>query len=64
LTEFLRGAIRYFLYIGVCLFGVIYELIQSETVRWPLIGGYLLVIAASLYRMRAQRSAEDENARD
>jgi len=60
--EFLRRTIRYILFIGVGLFGIIYELAKSETIRWPLLGGYLFVIAASAYRLRlhVQEEATEE----
>jgi hypothetical protein len=59
-----RRAIRYFLYIGVALFGLIYELLKSESVRWPLMAGYALVIGACVYvlTVRPQHSAEEESA--
>lgn len=60
--EFLRRTIRYILFIGVGLFGSIYELVKSETIRWPLLGGYLFVIIAAAYRLRlhAQEEADEE----
>jgi len=61
----LRRTIRYIIFIGVGLFGIIHELAKSETIRWPLLGGYLFVIIASAYgmRMRAREEADDENAK-
>ncbi len=58
----LRRAIRYFLYIGVSLFGIIYELLKSESVRWPLIAGYALIIGACIYALtiRAPNPAAEE----
>ena len=65
IREFLRRTIRYVLFIGVGLFGIIYELAKSETIRWPLFGGYLFVIVASAYGMRvhAPANGDDENAK-
>jgi hypothetical protein len=62
LIDFLRRTIRYFLFIGICLFAIVFELIKSETIRWPLIGGYLIVIAVSIYgiRVRSQRRGEED----
>ena len=61
--EFLRRTIRYILFIGVGLFGIVYELAKSEAIpiRWPLLGGYLFVIIASAYgmRRRTQEAADD-----
>jgi hypothetical protein len=37
------------LYIVVSLFGSAYELFFRGEVRWPLIGGYLLLIAIIVY---------------
>ena len=64
MIHFSRRAIRYFLYIGVALFGIIYELLKSEFVRWPLLAGYALVIGACIYGLTARfhDSAEDEQA--
>jgi hypothetical protein len=64
LIKFSRRAIRYFLYIGVALFGIIYELFKSEFVRWPLLAGYSLVIGACIYVLtaRSHHFAEDEQA--
>jgi hypothetical protein len=55
---------RYFLYIGVGMFGIIYELLKSESVRWPLLAGYALVIGACIYVLttRSHDSAEEEQA--
>jgi hypothetical protein len=61
-TDFLRRKIRYLIFIGVCLFGITYELAKSETIRWPLIVGYLAVLGASIYGIR--KRAEEENAPD
>lgn len=62
--EFLRRTIRYFILIGIGLFGIVYELAKSETVRWPLLGGYVFVIVASAYgiRLRAQEEDDEESA--
>lgn len=49
MIKFSRRAVRYFLYMGVGLFGIIYELLNSESVRWPLLAGYALVVGACLY---------------
>lgn len=64
MKDFFRRTIRYFLFIGVGLFGVAYELMKSDAIRWPLIGGYLIVIAASVYgiRLRSQSDNEEESA--
>jgi len=58
----LSRTIRYILFIGVGLFGIIYELAKSETIRWPLLGGYLVVIIVSAYgiRTRAPEEADDD----
>jgi hypothetical protein len=63
--EFLRRTVRYFILIGIGLFGSIHELAKSETVRWPLLGAYLFVIIASAYgiRVRAREEGDDENAK-
>ena len=60
--EFLRRTIRYILFIGVGLFGIIYELAKSETIGWPLLGGYLFVIIASAYGMRVRAQEESDDA--
>jgi hypothetical protein len=64
LINFSRRAIRYFLYIGVGLFGIIYELLKSESVRWPLLAGYALVIGACIYVLTTclHASPEEEQA--
>ncbi len=64
MTKFSRRAIRCFLYIGVGLFGIIYELLKSESVRWPLLAGYALVIGACIYVLvtRSRDFAEEERA--
>jgi hypothetical protein len=64
--EFLRRTIRYIIFIGVGLFGLIHELVKSETVRWPLVGGYLFVIIVSAYgmRVRAREEADDDSMND
>lgn len=56
-------AIRWGLYVGVSLVGIAYELFYTESVRWPLIGGYLLVIAVIVYiwMQHSPQSAGDEN---
>ncbi len=66
MTNFTRRAIRYFLYVGVGIFGIIYELLKSESVRWPLLAGYALVIGACIYVLttRSFNSAEDEQTGD
>jgi hypothetical protein len=66
LRGFLRRTIRYFLLIAVCLFGMGYELFKSADIRWPLLGGYLFVIGASVYgiRSRPEEDAEEEKAND
>jgi hypothetical protein len=63
LVKFSRRAVRYFLYIGAGLFGGIYELLKSETVRWPVLAGYAVVIGACLYVLIARPrglAAEEE----
>ena len=64
IREFLRRTIQYIIFIGVGLFGIIHELVKSETIRWPLVGGYLFVIIVSAFgmRMRARKEAKDEEA--
>lgn len=64
MSGFLRRTIRYFLLIAVCLCGMGYELFKSADIRWPLLGGYLLVIGASVYgiRSRPQDDAEEEKS--
>jgi len=66
LRDFLRRTIHYFIYVGVCLFGISYELAKSEAICWPLIGGYLAVMGAAVYgiRRRSQRDAEEESEVD
>lgn len=62
--EFLRHTIRFFFLIGISLFGIVYELLNSANVRWLLIGGYGFVIVISAYRIWdcAQQDGEtDEN---
>lgn len=66
MNKFSRRAVRYFLYIGVGLFGIIYELLKSETVRWPLLAGYALVIGACVYVLITRShgtAAEEEQIR-
>lgn len=62
MTSFARRAIRWGLYIGVSLVGIAYEMLYRESVRWPLIGGYLLVIGVIVYVLiqRAQYTTGDE----
>jgi len=64
LINFSRRAILYSLFIGVALFGIIYEMLKSEVVRWPLLLGYTLVIGACIYVLttRSHDSAEEEQA--
>ena len=64
MAKFSRRAFRYFLYIGVGLFGIIYEMLKSESVSWPLLAGYALVIGACIYVLatRSHDSAEEEQA--
>ncbi|MCI0699044.1 hypothetical protein L0337_44455 [candidate division KSB1 bacterium] len=64
MAKFSRRAIRYFFYMGVALFGIIYELFKSEFVRWPLLAGYALVIGACIYVLatRSHDSPEEEQA--
>lgn len=42
------------LYIAISLFGIGYELIKVEPVRWPLIAGYagIIMVTALLLRQR------------
>jgi hypothetical protein len=49
---------------GVGLFGIIYELLKSDSVRWPLLAGYALIIGACIYVMttRSHDSPEEEQA--
>jgi hypothetical protein len=58
----LSRAVRYFLYMGVGLFGIAYELLKSDAVRWPLMAGYALVIGACLYILttRSHDLADEE----
>jgi hypothetical protein len=63
LIRFSGRQILYFLYIGVSLFGLVYELFKSEFVRWPLVAGYALIISACVYALRRrarEAAAEDE----
>jgi hypothetical protein len=63
LTRFSDRPVRYFLYIGISLFGLAYELLKSEFVRWPLIAGYALIIGACVYalmRHARETATEDE----
>jgi hypothetical protein len=64
--ELLRRTIRYIIFIGVGLFGIIHELAKSETIRWPLLGGYLFVIIVSAYgmRVRAREEADDDGVNE
>jgi len=66
LRDFLRRTIRYFLLIAVCLFGMGYELFKNQDISWPLLGGYLFVIGASVYgiRSRPEEDVEEEKAND
>jgi hypothetical protein len=64
LINFSRRTVLYFLYMGVGLFGIIYELLKSDSVRWPLLAGYALIIGACIYVMttRSHDSPEEEQA--
>lgn len=66
MIKFSRRAFRYFLYIGVGIFGIIYEMLKSESVRWPLLAGYALVIGACIYVLttHSHDSPEEEQAGD
>jgi hypothetical protein len=66
MRKFLRTTIRYFLFIAVGLFGITHELVKSETRRVPLIGGYVLVIGASIFGIwrRSLEDDDDEDERD
>lgn len=66
MIDFLRRNIRYCFFIGVGLFGMIYEVVNNETIRWPLLGGYLFVIGASVYSILRRRdsNAEEETMPD
>ncbi len=66
MRDFLRRTIRYFLLIAVCLFGMGYELFKNQDISWPLLGGYLFVIGASVYgiRSRPEEDVEEEKAND
>lgn len=62
LTAFTFQTIRWVVYIGLSLFGMTYELLYSEAVRWPLLGGYALVIGLVVYSFarRAHHPIEGE----
>ena len=65
MTRYSGRPVRYFLYIGVSVFGLAYELIKIDFVRWPLIAGYTLVIGVCVYaliRHAREAAAEDEPA--
>jgi hypothetical protein len=50
---------------GVGLFGIAYELLKSDSVRWPLLAGYALVIGACLYVLVSRShdfAAEEEQS--
>jgi len=36
-------------FVVVSLFGIVYEISSADSIRWPLILGYCLVIAISAY---------------
>lgn len=62
MIKFSRRAVRFFIYIGIGLFGIAYELLKSDEVRWLLLAGYALVIGACLYVLttRSQDLAAEE----
>ncbi|MDZ7289453.1 MAG: hypothetical protein ONB44_21960 [candidate division KSB1 bacterium] len=62
MKNFIRRTIHYFIFITISLFGITYELVKSEVVRWPLIGGYAIVIGASIYGIRKRFHEQDADA--
>lgn len=58
-----QRAIRRGIYIVVSLSGIAYEFFYAESIRWPLIGGYLLVVAVAVYvsMQQSQQPGGDKN---
>ncbi|MDZ7267118.1 MAG: hypothetical protein ONB48_07295 [candidate division KSB1 bacterium] len=44
------------LYIAISLFGIGYELMKVEPVRWPLVAGYVGIIAVTALLLRQRRN--------
>ena len=50
------------IYLAISVFGITYEIMTAEEVRWPLIGGYGLVIVITLYALLKGREQSDDVA--
>lgn len=63
MTTFTHLAVRWGLYVAVSLAGIGYEIFVRESVRWPLMAGYLLVIAMTVYALlhRHRLTASDKD---
>ena len=48
------------IYLAISVFGITYEITTAEEVRWPLIGGYGVVIAITTYALLKGRHQGDE----
>jgi len=54
--------IRRGLYIAISLFGIGYELLRTQELRWPLLTGYLVVIGLTIYSFQIEKSDETEES--
>ena len=49
------------LYLLVSFGGIVYELLQAEQVRWPLLAGYGFIIIVTTYSFYVQGSKPNED---
>jgi hypothetical protein len=53
---------RRLLYIVVSLFGIGYELMRHADPRWPLLIGYVFIIAATVYSLQSAKLNKTEES--